>query len=563
MAAGNDAEEEGFIMGRKLCCMAGTVVGHKGSSRRRWAGLLSLVIAIGAGMVVKQTVMAVHDRGVFELDRNAINGGAAGQDWDDVFAGTETADASVFVPDGEGPTIFIQGGSKDDLDTTNWLHTNGSVPDKDELLDAFAARYGDILYFGADRTANNGDAQMGFWFFQQDVRPQPDGTFGPGQHEDGDLLILSDFSGGGGVVTIRVFRWNGPGGSIPGSGAINGTLDQIAGALATPADCVGPPSVPNNDSFCATVNTGVETAPWPFDPKVGAAGFFQRGEFYEGGIDLNAVGLGDACFASFLAETRSSTSVDAQLKDFVGGIFEHCQSGIKTTPVDANGQPVTQIVLGDSIRDHALVTGTGSSQAPTGTVTFFICAPGELTNGACPTGGTSVSTNALTPIANTSTSETFSAAFTPDEPGTWCWRGEYSGDANYPAATDASTGECFQVIQLQPTIATAQTFSVFDTAVITVDSPRAGDLNGTVVFQLFVNDTTCAGTPVLTTSAPISGPSGQQALSGTYMITLQGTHTLSWKVVYTSANPGHKNVTSTCHNENATLTFTNGVPQSQ
>ena len=524
-------------------------------SRRLWAALLSLVIGTGAAIV-----MAVHDEGLFELDRNAINGGAPGQDWDDVYAGTDTADASVFVHDGDAATIFTQGGSKDDLDTTNWMHKSGSSPDKDELLDAFAARYGDILYFGADRTANNGDAVMGFWFFQQEITAQPDRTFGPGQHEDGDILVLSDFSGGGGVVTIRVYRWNGPGGSIPGSGSINGTLDLIAGTTQTPADCVGPPSVPNNDPFCATVNTNVETSPWPFDPKVGGPGLFQPGEFYEGGIDLASLGLGDACFASFLAETRSSTSVDAQLKDFVGGTFEHCESGIKTTPVDADGNPVTQIVLGESIRDHALVTGIGSTQPPTGAVTFSICAPGELTGGACPTGGTTVSTNALTPIAGTSTSEAFSDLFTPDEPGTWCWRGVYSGDDNYPPATDASTGECFEVIQLQPGISTAQTFSVFDTATITVD-PGAGDLQGTVEFQLFINDTTCAGTPVLTTSVPVSGPSGQQASSGTHVMTVQGSQTLSWKVTYTSTNAGHMNVTSTCHNENATLTFTNGVPQ--
>jgi hypothetical protein len=509
------------------------------------------------------TLTAVHDRGLFELDRNAIDQGTAGEDWDRVFTATDTADASVFVADGEGPSIFEQGGSKDDLDTTNWLHKSGSVPDKDELLNAYAARYGDVLYFGADRTANNGDAVMGFWFFQQEVTPQPNGTFGPGRHEDGDLLILSDFSGGGGTVTIRVFRWNGPGGSIPGSGSINGTLDLIAGRADTPADCLGPPSVGANDQFCATVNTNEQTAPWPFDPKIGRAGFFQTGEFYEGGIDLNAVGLGDACFASFLAETRSSTSVDAQLKDLVGGIFEHCVSAIKTTPVDAGGNPVTRIVLGQSIQDHALVTGTGSTQAPTGTVSFFICAPGELTNGTCQSGGTFVSTNALAPIAATSTSQTTSAAFTPNATGTWCWRGEYSGDPNYPPSTDASAGECFQVIQLQPTIATAQTFSVFDTAMVTVDSTAAGDLNGTVLFQLFVNDPTCAGLPVLTTSIPVSGSSSVQATSGTHVMTLQGTHQLSWKVTYTSANPGHRNVTSTCNNENATLTFTNGVPQSQ
>ena len=57
------------------------------------------------------------------------------------------------------------------------VERHGRLVTKDELLDAFAARYGDRMYFGADRYAGNGDAVMGFWFFQQEVVAQPDGTF--------------------------------------------------------------------------------------------------------------------------------------------------------------------------------------------------------------------------------------------------------------------------------------------------------------------------------------------------------------------------------------------------
>ena len=54
--------------------------------RRRWltAGLavassLAAVIALGVA-----PALAVHDTGVFELDGNAVNGAAAGDDWDNV-----------------------------------------------------------------------------------------------------------------------------------------------------------------------------------------------------------------------------------------------------------------------------------------------------------------------------------------------------------------------------------------------------------------------------------------------------------------------------------------------
>src|SRR5688572_5393588 len=568
-------------MARKVI---GLAVGRQGSRRRRWTLLLSLALVVGAGAVFMQTLQAqifTH----FELDRNTVDSAAAGEDWNTIYAaetsgGPTVADAFAFIADNGGgtpdATIFTGGGSKDDLDISEWRHTAGSPPDKDELLNGYAARYGDFMYFGADRYAGNGSAQMGIWFFQNEIGPVAGGTFS-GLHKDGDVLILSDFTQGGATTTIRVFRWNGPDDNgdctaqeqadlecIPGVGAIDGTLDLLAGTVDTPADCVGPPAVPSNNPFCATVNAEAIDVPWPFIPK-GAKGNgpFQvpDGQFYEGGIDLGAfLGLSGQCFASFLIETRSSPSVDAVLKDFVGGGFEACQSSVDTTPSDANKNAVTTIQLGQDIYDYAVVTGTGSQLSPTGTMSFFICSPAELTNGTCATGGTAVGgAVALTPIAMSSPpkSDALSAKFTPTSVGTWCWRGEYSGDTTYPASSDSSVGECFSVTQLPASIATAQTWSVFDTATIEV-GPAGTTLSGNVTFELFSN-ATCANSAVFT-SGPhaVSGASPQQVSSNTYNVsTTPGTYPLSWKVTYTSTNPGHTGVVHQC-TETASLTYANG-----
>jgi hypothetical protein len=543
--------------------MAERFIGEKGSPKRRRFWFLPFLLVACTALFWIAGAQAVHDDGLFQLDRNALTSDPGdpprtGDDWDRLDDGTgdpnndDSANASTFVADGEGPTIFTGGGSKDDLDTTSWEHKTGSTPPKDELLDGFAARYGDILYFGADRTANNGDAVMGFWFFQNEVVPQDGGTFGPGQHEDGDVLILSDFTGGGSNVTIRVFQWNGPGGSIPGSGAINGTLDLIAGTLETPADCVGSP-LPPDDPFCATVNNEQEIAPWTFDPKVGDPGFFQPGELYEGGIDLAFLDLEDECFASFLAETRASTSVDATLKDFVGGAFEPCESSVDTTPSNASGTPLTSIVLGGSIHDHALITGTGGSDAPTGTMSFFICSPSQLDApddgdpntpdddpATCDVGGTAVNGTpvppalnppvTVTPVAGTTTSTAISSAFTPNAIGTWCWRGVYSGDGNYPSSTDSSLGECFTVTDIASTT-TAQKWLPNDTA--TVTAAGGSTVAGNVTFSLY-ESANCSGVAVAT-FGPIAVDANGVAVSNntTYETTAK---TISWRAVFTSTN---------------------------
>ena len=122
---------------------------------------------------------------------------------------------------------------------------------------------------------------------------------------DGDLLIVSDFSTGGAVSTINVFKW---------VGGANGSL--VLNESRSPAPC-DPTSGTN--VLCAIVNPidGVPS-PWGFLNKSGETAF-AHGEFLEGGIDLQSIFPNNIpCFTTFMAETRSSTSPTSTLSDFTG-----------------------------------------------------------------------------------------------------------------------------------------------------------------------------------------------------------------------------------------------------
>jgi len=528
---------------------------HRGARRRRRT-LLAAILSIGALGIFAISALAVHDDGIFELEGNAVNDAAvAGEDWNLVCPpntpqgiapgclGGTTAPASTFDIDPDGQTIFTGGGSKDDLNVTQWRHTAGSVPDKDELLHGFAAQYANgFLYFGADRFAANGDAQIGFWFFQSTVTPGPGGIFvdengDPAQHQNGDVLVLSDFTKGGGQPTIRVFEWHSPG------GAINGTLDQIGGTTATPATC----GLQANDNFCAIVNATRQDSPWAFQEKGGNnPNTFGPGELYEGGVDLNFLGLADECFSSFLAETRSSQSVDAVLKDFVGGQFAVCDASITTQVSD------DEFGIGGSVTDSATVTGAGAGAnppAPTGTVDFYVCGPG-VTSCSDPD-GTLVSTETLDGTSNPSTVN--SDSFTPTEAGTYCFRAHYSGDENYDPADDDGANECFTVNPAQPAIVTNASSgsgllgaTISDTATLsgTVNQANGDPAGGTIVFSLYgpTDSTTDCSTLITTFEVPVSGDGTYGGILGgvSFVPTAPGTY--NWVAAYTPADGDANNL---------------------
>ncbi len=383
-----------------------------------------------ASVVAPASVLAVHDE-TFQLDGNAVDSGA-GDDWDN----HPGADAFTFITDPlsqQTDKIFTGGGSKDDLNTTGWAWTTGSVPDKDNIEHAFAALYDDILYFGLDRYANNGDAQVGFWFFKNGVGTTGgpnSGGFAPA-HAVGDLLVLSDFTNGGAVSTIRLFEWVGSGGDT------NGTLDLIAsGAICT--------SAPADDKACAVANTGDEPAPWAYTSKFGTDGTFPAGSFFEGGLDLvDVYGGQPPCFSSFLVETRSSQSVDAVLKDFAVGSFNTCQPPDLATEASTHNAD-----FGATVTDTATLSGNDGPAS--GTVEFFLCGPSgsypDCDNGGTKIGG-AVTVN-TTNNGGTATSAAYQVGTTAAAAGKYCFRAEYTPDqASQYLATEHTnkTTECFKV----------------------------------------------------------------------------------------------------------------------
>jgi len=349
----------------------------------RW---LSAAALMGAVVVAAVTpALAVHDLGLFELDKNAVNDATAGDDWANVLLGNgggSLKNTGVIV-DPANTTIFTGGGSKDDINIPSWQHTGGSVPDKDEITNAYAAAYtvtttgngaqaGDlVLYYGADRFAQNGSSNNGFWFFKNNVAPKADGTF-TGTHAVGDILIVSEFTNGGAVSTVKAYEWVGSGGGSDFSSS--GTVKP----LASGGDCAST----SNDSLCAVVNSGNIAAPWPYTPKQGASGTIPKGGFFEGGINLSAVfraaNSGSVgCFSSFLAETRSSPSGDAVLKDFVAGQFPLCDANIKIANSAVNAVGVNHI-----FDITGTVTALGGASATFTSITPTVTPPAGLVKGA-------------------------------------------------------------------------------------------------------------------------------------------------------------------------------------
>jgi uncharacterized repeat protein (TIGR01451 family) len=332
---------------------------------RRFFAKSSLRVLITAGivavaLVATGVVLAVHGEGLFEIDdpANAVDSTGAGlpDDWDNLDDGTgdpsddDSAIQSLFITDASGrdDDIFQTGGSKDIQDVSEWQRTNGNVPDKDDILHAFAAAYtslldGDlIVYFGADRYANNGDAQIGFWFFKDEVGLDGDSGF-TGEHKIGDVLVISNFVGGGDISNIQVYKW-------AGADGIGGFPELFAEATQESGFRVCAPG----DEACAATNAGGEASPWPYDPKFGSENFFPEVSLFEGGVNFSDL-LGEeiGCFSSFLAETRSSQSITAQLKDYALGQFSLCDLSVVK-----GGDTLSKV--GDPVDYTITVTNDGS-----------------------------------------------------------------------------------------------------------------------------------------------------------------------------------------------------------
>jgi hypothetical protein len=462
--------------------MARKVIGPTGSRRRLWLLLGCLVLVAGVAVVLIPGASAESVKGqTFQLDGNIAQDPPTPQvyDWTNFFgaSGNKLAlptdyTASSFTRDfntktngtfDTSDTSTYTQGSKDILPIgTGWACAPANnVTDKGDIMNAYSAAYTDptsgdkIVYFALERNANTGDANVAFWFLQGGLScPSAGGSFA-GDHRDGDLLIVSAFTNGGSVSTINAYRWN---------GGANGALGTTP--VATGGDCKD--TAKSGDPTCATSNTGtLSSIPWPTENKTDGVGHTLRtSEFFEGGIDLSTLGLGNTCFNTFLADTRSSQSLTATLYDFSVGNLGECTSTTTTTPVDATdtSQPPASSIPASpanaavTVKDQTVITVTGISSfnaANTANLSWHICGPTasstQLCDGTAGNVGVAVGSQAIQ-AAGTYTSPTV----TLTEAGRYCFRADFAGDSvtGVPASSDSRASECFTIAPVTPTIST-------------------------------------------------------------------------------------------------------------
>jgi hypothetical protein len=495
--------------------MATRVLGPTGSRRRRRFLLVSLVLVSCTALLLVGSARAVHDfTDGMQLDGDVSHACPAGnafclttqQDWATLFnvttdntAHTQTVspDPSVVGASGSpftnanfqrdfesGPNCttnstqspFCTGddttfatGSKDTLDITGWqCNHDNNVNSKIDIMNAYAAAYtipagrpnaGDkVLYFGMEKNKNNGTNDVGFWFLQGDAScSSPPTSTWNGTHTVGDVLVVSEFTLGGGVSNITAYRW--VGGSNP--------LVQIGTAQGSGGDCK---TALSQDVMCATTNSGANpfngniTTPWltsdaTLTPKPGNT--VVPPDFFEGGIDVTRAfqqsggGTAPSCFNTFIGDTRSSTSLTATLFDYASGSLGQCQTTLSTQENKAAGTDIGTGVV-SSGTDTATLTITGTSTW-NGTLTWYLCGPGVT---SCDSHGVQVTSKAVHSSDNTTT-YTSDAAFLTSA-GTYCWHAHFEPDADSAKAgvkpkDDNGANECFSVAKVKPILTTQAT----------------------------------------------------------------------------------------------------------
>jgi uncharacterized repeat protein (TIGR01451 family)/LPXTG-motif cell wall-anchored protein len=520
------------------------------------------MLLVGANVAPAQ---AVHDTGKFELDGNIAHNGTATYDWGNLFTASGeravTPDpnngpllASDFNADAADPDPTYFTSNKDIEAIGDWGCTtlNNPTP-KDDLQNAYAALVQipstapdngghNVLYLASERQTNNGDSFAGFWLLKdKTVGCSGSGSFGGG-HTNGDILVLSNYTNGGGTQDVQVYKWTGD--------------DATGKPVAVPGLSGSTCGVASTDTACAIANAADITSPW--SPTSHASN-----TFVETGIDLDVLlnATGGGCFTTFLAETRSSQEITATLKDFAGGQFNTCPEA----PLATQATGGATAAPGSSQHDVATLSAVGSRPVPTGNVKFFLCQPANVTAAGCPAGsGTQVGGD-MPVVAGTATSANTTNDTTP---GKYCWRAEYTPDTagalHYVASSHTNaTTECFTVVHASPTITT-------QIAVTGANSPGLGftTLGDTATLHGFVPGTVtgetidfnlydvtavpgCTGSVVFHTTGTLSA-GGVATTSTTYNPT--AAHTYVWIASY-QGNTLNDRISGTCSDRNESATI--------
>jgi hypothetical protein len=550
----------------------------KRRGRRPLAAIAVLTLITGL-LLGAGTALAVHDL-EFQLDGDTTpvvtdqtvpNPAVQNLDWNDLFNADGTP-TSVINPNGgsgdftagtftrdfrakatrngdctltsPGPTFCTSDfttfatGSKDILDIPDWqCNRDNNVNSKIDIMNAYAAQYQSgtdrIMYFGLDKNKDNGNNNVAFWFLKDGTVDcsSPSGAVDfTGEHRDGDVLVVSAFTNGGGVSTIDAYRWDGTDNCIDNPDEV-GDCDDTP--VASGGDCKDAGTL---DDICATTNSGPKeendniTTKWlTADATLGVGTTVVPPDFFEGGINLTKVLGGAACFSTFVADTRSSQELTATLFDFARGQLGGCtttlttKTGVSTPPITGEVAPPTSIGGGSvsSGTDTAKIVITGS-QIWGGTLSFFLCGPGASLTTCDQTLGLKVTERT---VSNSSPATDFvSQTATLTSAGKYCWSAHFEPDQASKDAgiqpDDDQTGalECFTVAKVTPTLSTSAGddvtlgTAVTDTATLGGAATEAGT-NGPNTTYPSINATglVYAGTITFTLKGPSTTGCGSNA----------------------------------------------------
>jgi hypothetical protein len=326
------------------------------------------VCLIGITAATAMLLLAVvNPTTVFELEGNVADDAAISlPDWNTLNGDCTQEGGGSGSPGGSNartcidaenpPTIFTGGGSKDPSDIPSWKwKAADTVPDKNTITHGFSASFtsggSKVVVIGADRFAVNGDANIGAWLFQKEIKLNSNGTFS-GVHTNGDVFLVSAFKNGGGVSIVQAYKWDSTCSKPPGN------------ATPTPGNCAEDNLrfLGTSGTFGITNSANITDATWSYQAKFGLPGnTMPPGAFFEAAADLTELfGTSEVpCFSSFLLETRSSAEPSAVLKDLVLGSFPECKISVakscNCTGLDAAGPNPTN--------------GTGYNYTFNGTVT--------------------------------------------------------------------------------------------------------------------------------------------------------------------------------------------------
>jgi hypothetical protein len=208
----------------------------------------------------------------------------------------------------------------------------------------------------------------------------------------------------------------------------------------------------------------------------------------------------------------------------------------------------------DPITDSATVAGAASgggiAPVPTGSVTFYLCGPTELTGGVCAgTDGTQV--GSAVPVNAAGVAASADAQSLISGLGTYCFRAHFVAavtDTNYPGATadeSNAAAECFTVTAVAST-STVQRWLPNDQATITATGGAA--VAGYVVFSLY-DTNNCTGQVAATFGADPNArltldANGQALTNNTTFYT--SNKVVSWRATFTSTNSVGSGTSSHC-----------------